>query len=155
MLSFLLKAKSIINALLVAGDVWAFVSWIWGNEWELLDSFSAPEYSALIAFFTILLIIINYAFFDELKWKLPSYRFKSLVGDIGTHRSNSESMVEKPPFLMVERMKLVNHLKKLKLESPGLHENNDTWVYYLVLLEPLAEHKNLKDARILLDKLKN
>ena len=96
------------------------------------------------------MITINYEFFDELKFKLPSYRIKSLVERIGTHRRNSNHTAKRPPFLMVERMKLINDLNELKIEAPRLYEDNGTWVNYLVFLEPLAEHKKLDEARNLL-----
>ena len=112
-----------------------------------MDKLGPPEYAAMVTIFTLLIIVINWNFYQSLR---PSTKFGKLESVIHVHRVHCEDWVYegiKYTELLEQRKSLIMFLNNLGINSPELNDPEETWISYLSELRPLSIHKKIRDAR--------
>ena len=104
------------------GDVWSITAWIWGGGLKMPEDAGLPEYAALTAMFSVILIVSSW----YLVWclahhvigpRMPSQRFKKLSPKI-RHLNNMNS-IGNLVGLEADLYVLGFRLDKLGIKNPG------------------------------------
>ena len=131
----------------VAGDIWAVISWIWGNGVSFLEQIGPPEYAFLMTLFTGALLIVNAPWINALR---PSTRLRVLEPDIlrALHLSEQLAPISSGRETAAEYETLRRSLLRLDIRMPPEHR---AWADILVRLLVCARHGQILEARRLYD----
>ena len=135
----------------VAGDIWAAISWIYGNGMSLLEQIGPPEYAFLMILFTGALLIVNAPWINALR---PSTRLRVLEPDIlrALHLSEPLVAISSGREAYAEQQALRHKLKQLKIVMPTDRQQLEV---YLPDLLTCAKLGLIKEARLLGTKLQS
>ena len=137
---------TLANLIAVAGFVWAAVAWAWHSGLEILEQAGPAEYAAVIAFFTGVLLVLNYRRINRLR---PSVRFRELAGEIEEVASETPGQrfytIGRTP--LENRVILAKKLKRLGIETPPNPGYAPYWKSYLEKLHLYAKLGNIAAAR--------
>lgn len=128
---------------LAAGDVWAFVAWVWGSGVEIVDHLGPAEYSAALFVFTGLIGLVNCSWINA---RRPSVRLKGYADDINhlIFQSTRSGLAPGDPFLAALREEL---RRKLATINIVLHDDPEDWKPFLPDLLACARTGHIEDAR--------
>ena len=135
----------------VAGDIWAVISWIWGNGVSFLKQIGPPEYAAIITLFTGALVIVNLSWINA---RLPSNRLKALSEEIRCTMNKYDmltaSLSSSSREAYAEEQVLRHKLEQLKIFMPTYHQQLEVYLPKLLVFAKLGL---IKEARLLEVKL--
>ena len=137
----------------VAGDIWAVISWIWGNDVSLLEQIGPPEYAVLITLFTGALLYVNWSWINAL---LPSNRLKALYEGIRRTMNNNDmfaaSSSSSSHEVYAEERVLRHKLEQLRIVMPTDRQQLEVYLPDLLAYAKLGQ---IKEARLLEEKLQS
>ena len=153
------------------GQAWTLVSWIWGGGLTILGDLGPPEYSALTAMFSVVLVYSTCALVQPFR---PSTRLEQLCDEIARMRRSLEYYTESTTrsrrglasvhYAQVlsgqheEQLRsLARALDGLSIPHPSITEGNvaANWRQFLIRLFAEARVRNIRCARHLFGKMKS
>ncbi len=152
------KAKFAWNSLFIAGDIFAVVRWIFKDGLTVNIQLGYPEYAAILAFCTSMLILTNWKWINRLR---PSVQFSGLHPEIVRCRDEAAKLMqlksfEPEKFALIlelqyefERLEIPTPMKDLRgLKTPVQFAAwKDALFVFFQKMVPLAKHRELKKAR--------
>lgn len=146
--------RNIVFIISIVESVYSGYKWLDDVEFEIgVFSIGPAEWLALSLLGLLVAVFAGVHLIKKpitwIRCKMPSYKFKSLVGDIKNHRNITQRSFILRSELLTARISLCSELDDLKIESPEIN-CDDSWIVFLMNLQPLAERGEVVEARKLL-----
>lgn len=154
------------NAAGVAFQCWSIIgfvrAWVSGDTvvfgtYSMTGAFVMQTYAALAIGAAIFLILFNRHAFMQWRERIhanrPDARLKRLCPSIRSELYAIDADTRSSGEEYADRQKLALALEDLGINAPDA-ANDDEWYGFVASLLPLAEHRRLEDARLLLARLR-